>query len=81
MKVVAVVEDNADPADARHREHRLPSVRDHQVGEVRGAEEGREAQSHGDCVSLYLQIRDEPEIGHGLVQLRVPDAGEGVQDF
>ena len=77
---VVVVEYYVSPPYAGNRQDGLPRVRDHQVGEVRSAEVGRQPQPSIYCFALYLEIRDEAQLRYGLIQLGVPDARKGAQN-
>ena len=74
-----VVEHHLGPADAGHGPHGRVGVGHHQVGEVGGAEIGRQAQMDPDGVALDLEGGHEPEVGQGLVQLGVPHRAQRLQ--
>src|SRR5919112_1869623 len=77
---VVIVEYYVSPPYAGNRQDGLPRVRDHQVGEVRSAEVGRQPQPNTYCFVLYVEIRDEAQLGYGLIQLGAPDARKGIQN-
>ena len=75
-----VAEPHGYPADAFDRQQRAPDTLGHQIGEIHRAPTGQQAQRYAGMAGAQLQRAHKTQIEDRLVQLRVEDLRQPVQN-